>query len=429
MPLDVKLIKSKHGETYKAEVTGNVGRIRVRGYTTPVYIGIDDLDRAGFVSARLTVNREEGGKLPYATRRKVEDAVLAKLKSIDPKHQKRHLPCNVELSPKRCRQLQHVYESAREAGKTKEVAARQAYNTIKRTMKDEGERLPQGWGRPVPKGVKGMLREPKHARRGPSKYDWELNASTGDYIARIEDNLRLVRMEGGGLYNAEYWGDYSPKYPIESGWYKTPQKALESIRRKIRKDKSGSGSHQRRAPTSAAKAEPKHQTRGAQIFYKATSHRKDWQPTISMLEERGSHQRRTTTSASGERHEAGYPLSGEASDEGMVTYRPRTSKNRKAPRKRYKVPEDVAEAMSESADEETTARRQVVGIGRPKKKTASKPKRPTKAKPKKKTTKTKSRKKKPPPRVGTRKRKVAERRQPSKDTAANLRRHMRRDAE
>ena len=105
-------------------------------------------------------------------------------------------------------------------------------------------------------------------------------------------------------------------------------------------------------------------------------------------------------------------------------------------RQRIKVYEGQAEGYEESALDEKAHRRTGTGArkgikpGKPTKGRKPSPKvvpfRPPAEKPKKKKT---TGKKKAPPRVGTRKRKVAERRQPNKDTAANLRRHMRRDAE
>lgn len=49
------------------------------------------------------------------------------------------------------------------------------------------------------------------------KREWEHNASTGDDYLRVSANERIVRMAGGGLYVAEFWGDYSLRYPRRSG--------------------------------------------------------------------------------------------------------------------------------------------------------------------------------------------------------------------
>jgi hypothetical protein len=65
---------------------------------------------------------------------------------------------------------------------------------------------------------------------------WERNIWTGNDIARINDNTRVVRMPAdygkSYLYCAEFWGDYSLAYPIRSGWYPTLAKAKSSLKSK-----------------------------------------------------------------------------------------------------------------------------------------------------------------------------------------------------
>lgn len=57
---------------------------------------------------------------------------------------------------------------------------------------------------------------------------WEFNSATGAYLAKVDTNKRLVRI-GKGLYIAEYWGDYSLKYPVRSGVCRTVRSALEAL--------------------------------------------------------------------------------------------------------------------------------------------------------------------------------------------------------
>lgn len=64
-----------------------------------------------------------------------------------------------------------------------------------------------------------------------TKYDWQLNASTGDYIADIDALTRVIRLKGGGLYEAQFWGNYSFDYPIYSGLFKTPAAAVADLRK------------------------------------------------------------------------------------------------------------------------------------------------------------------------------------------------------
>lgn len=58
------------------------------------------------------------------------------------------------------------------------------------------------------------------------RHNWEHNASTGNYILRVGPNTRVVRIQGGGLYRVEYWGDYSLRFPIRGPWRKTLRSAL-----------------------------------------------------------------------------------------------------------------------------------------------------------------------------------------------------------
>ena len=81
--LDLQLRRSKRNPcAVRIEIGGRVGRINVRGKTTTVFIGIDDLDQSGLAHSITRVNRAEGGKLPFGAQSVVEDAVIAKLKAV-----------------------------------------------------------------------------------------------------------------------------------------------------------------------------------------------------------------------------------------------------------------------------------------------------------------------------------------------------------
>ena len=68
-------------------------------------------------------------------------------------------------------------------------------------------------------------------------YVWEKNYSTGNYIARVSETRRVIRIghsvpSPGGitfLYHAEEWGDYSLNYPITGPWERSPEKALKEL--------------------------------------------------------------------------------------------------------------------------------------------------------------------------------------------------------
>lgn len=76
-------MKSKHGPTYKIKIAGRIGRIEVRGETTPVYFGIDEINHS--LAQKITrVFRADGSgrAVPFATRHKVIDAVFCKLTKL-----------------------------------------------------------------------------------------------------------------------------------------------------------------------------------------------------------------------------------------------------------------------------------------------------------------------------------------------------------
>ncbi len=81
--LNLQVVKSKHGETYKVKIAGRIGRIAVHGETTPIYLHIDEINHS--LAQKITrVFRADGSgrTVPFATRRKVIDAVFCKLTKL-----------------------------------------------------------------------------------------------------------------------------------------------------------------------------------------------------------------------------------------------------------------------------------------------------------------------------------------------------------
>lgn len=57
--------------------------------------------------------------------------------------------------------------------------------------------------------------------------EWKRNIWTGNSTLKVGDTRRIVRLEGGGLYYAEEWGDYSAAYPVKGPIRTTLQAALK----------------------------------------------------------------------------------------------------------------------------------------------------------------------------------------------------------
>ena len=81
--INLKLLKSKHGPTYKVQISGSMGKIGIKGETTSVYIGLDKLTPT-LARQITTVSRTDssGKPVPPGTRQKIEKAVLEKLSAI-----------------------------------------------------------------------------------------------------------------------------------------------------------------------------------------------------------------------------------------------------------------------------------------------------------------------------------------------------------
>ena len=58
-----------------------------------------------------------------------------------------------------------------------------------------------------------------------NKYKWDRNIWTGNYIANVTDEIRLIRVNGisGHLYSAE-------RNSIRGPWESTPAKAIRELK-------------------------------------------------------------------------------------------------------------------------------------------------------------------------------------------------------
>jgi stalled ribosome alternative rescue factor ArfA len=83
--INVELKKSKHGPTYKAIVSGSVGKIGIEGESTQYLHGTDELDSSlvrKILQNRIRRSDGYGKPITAAISKKVEAAVLSKLQSI-----------------------------------------------------------------------------------------------------------------------------------------------------------------------------------------------------------------------------------------------------------------------------------------------------------------------------------------------------------
>ena len=71
---------------------------------------------------------------------------------------------------------------------------------------------------------------------------WERNNWTGEDVARLSSNERIVRMPPlagkADMYQAEFWGDFSLHYPKHGPWRKTLQAALSDLQKLVRKEET-----------------------------------------------------------------------------------------------------------------------------------------------------------------------------------------------
>jgi hypothetical protein len=72
--------------------------------------------------------------------------------------------------------------------------------------------------------------------------EWERNIWTGHDIARLSKNERVVRTTFRNptsyLYFAEFWGDFSLKYPLRGPYRKTLQQTRADLARIKRDDEA-----------------------------------------------------------------------------------------------------------------------------------------------------------------------------------------------
>jgi hypothetical protein len=67
---------SKEGNSVRMKISGSVGKIALRGTVRPLHMHLEGAGSFKAADSDTTVNRDGGGSVPYATRRKVVDAVV-----------------------------------------------------------------------------------------------------------------------------------------------------------------------------------------------------------------------------------------------------------------------------------------------------------------------------------------------------------------
>lgn len=115
---------------------------------------------------------------------------VAVSKNTDPRHVRsnpagRHIECG-DLPAKQCRQLQHVYESARDRGFSKKRAAQQAWSTVNRTM----ENNPKSKKITASTIAKTSTKMAEAAQGG--QYDYFLGIDTSNYFQGQEREAYII---------------------------------------------------------------------------------------------------------------------------------------------------------------------------------------------------------------------------------------------
>ncbi len=83
-PLVVEAIRSKHGPSYKLRISGHAGRIEVSGETGTFFLGLGEVTWSAVMdNTQSRIHRAGGGALPPGAMRKVQDAVYAKLQTLE----------------------------------------------------------------------------------------------------------------------------------------------------------------------------------------------------------------------------------------------------------------------------------------------------------------------------------------------------------
>lgn len=84
--INLTLVRSKHGPTYKIKIDAVFGRIAVHGETTPVHVGLDRINFQlvrDILETRIFRSDGSGKPVPMGARMKIEKAVLARLKTLE----------------------------------------------------------------------------------------------------------------------------------------------------------------------------------------------------------------------------------------------------------------------------------------------------------------------------------------------------------
>jgi hypothetical protein len=132
----------------------------------------------------------------------------------------KHIACGSELTAKECRQLQHVYESAQDAGYSAERSAKQAWGSLRRNPRAKLIRVPSAWLRPgmivkAPKTVGHLTWKRAWGPGKPTAPDRLLVVKWDDEEGRSE--LATIKADGHpGAYVDYNTNDYPNIWFVEA---------------------------------------------------------------------------------------------------------------------------------------------------------------------------------------------------------------------
>ena len=131
-----------------------------------------------------------------------------------------HIACGSEITDKECRQLQHVYESAKDRGYSAERSAQQAWGSLRHNPKGQLIRVPSGWLRPgmivkAPKTVGHMTWKRAWGPGKPTAPDRLLVVKWNDEAGSSE--LAAIKADGQpGAYVDFNTNDYPNTWLVEA---------------------------------------------------------------------------------------------------------------------------------------------------------------------------------------------------------------------